>query len=89
MIKGCHRNVVFIKNTASEYFEEAYFVLREPNIAYGKGDAVSEASRLLFEAERKISYKKRRRMPRWENVFSFSLGIVISAVSFVLITVLF
>lgn len=89
MIKGCHRNIVFIKNTASEYFEEAYFILREPCATHGKGDAVSEASRLLLEAERKLSYKKRRRVPRWENVFSFSLGMVISAVSFVLIAVFF
>lgn len=29
MIKGCRRNVVWVKNTGSEMFEEAFFILSD------------------------------------------------------------
>ena len=28
MIKGCHKRIVFLKDTGNELFEEAYFVLK-------------------------------------------------------------
>ena len=29
MIKGCKKNVVYVRNTDSELFEEAYFILSD------------------------------------------------------------
>ena len=28
MIKGCEKKIIYLKDTKSEYFEEAYFVVK-------------------------------------------------------------
>lgn len=43
MIKGCHKNVVFLKNTGSELFDEAYFVVKASVKQQEYHDIVSEA----------------------------------------------
>ena len=47
MIKGCHRNIVFLKDTGSELFDEAYFILK-PNAKDKKeADIISEATKIV------------------------------------------
>ena len=43
MIKGCHKSVVFLKNTGSEFFDEAYFVVKASAKQREYHDIVSEA----------------------------------------------
>ena len=52
-MKGCQKRVVFLKNTGSPVFEEAYFIVRADKngaeICKKDGDIVSEASRIVDE----------------------------------------
>ncbi len=50
MVKGCQRRMVCLKQTGSEWFEEAYFLLREEK----QSQACDEQS-LLREANRIVS----------------------------------
>lgn len=49
MLKGCKKNVVYVKNTGSEIFEEAYFIVSDSKEAKGRADSdiVSEAGRII------------------------------------------
>ena len=84
MVKGYKRNIVLLKDTNSEIFDMAYFImkddLREKNI-----DIIGEANRILEEntcpAKRK---KKHNFIP---CALSFSLGAVITALVMTLIVI--
>ena len=47
MLKGCQRKIIYLKNTKSEYFSEAYFVLKERAENAQENDVLKEAERLL------------------------------------------
>ena len=52
MIKGCKKSVVYVRNTESDVFEEAYFILsddyevKQPT----EPDMVAEANRIISES---------------------------------------
>ncbi len=48
MVKGCKKNVIHLKNTGSEIFEEAYFIISDKAGTKGKNesDIVKEASKI-------------------------------------------
>ncbi len=50
MLKGINRRVVIMKNTGSELFDEAYFLIKE-NALKSKSRSVIEAKKLLRELE--------------------------------------
>lgn len=58
MIKGCQKRIVFLKDTGSDYFEEAYFVIK-PSVNPINTDIVSEATRIV-NSSLKDTYKRRR-----------------------------
>ena len=49
MLKGCRKNVVYVKNTDSDMFEEAYFIVSERSgiASKSESDMVAEASRII------------------------------------------
>ncbi len=49
MLKGCRKNVVYVKNTDSELFEEAYFIVSDKTAIKNKceNDMLKEASRII------------------------------------------
>ncbi len=49
MVRGCKKNVVYIKNTGSAVFKEAFFVVGDEEAAHAKGEEelVSEAHRII------------------------------------------
>ena len=49
MIKGSMRNVIIIKNTGSEVFEQAIFIVRPEKKAYGEKLIKREARRIIAE----------------------------------------
>ena len=51
MVKGCERRIIHLKNTGSEVFEEAYFVLNDKYHRENKNslDMVKEANRIIEE----------------------------------------
>ena len=61
-MRGYQRRVIFLKNTGSALFEEAYFVMRSDKLAEGKSEAdmVSEATRII---EENFEKKKKIKMP--------------------------
>ena len=74
MIKGCHKSIVFLRDTGSELFDEAYFILK-PN-AQGKkeADIISEATRIVNRLD---EGNKRRGMKRLGKLFSFLAGALV------------
>ena len=49
MVRGCQRKVIFLKNTESKIFSEAYFIVDEKAPDVGEGDMVREANRIIEE----------------------------------------
>lgn len=49
MLKGCERRIIYIKDTGSTLFKEAYFVLREGAPRKDRFDMVNEAMRIIRE----------------------------------------
>ena len=51
MLKGCQRKIIVMKNTGSNIFEEAYFVLRENAVKahISETDMIEEANRIIKE----------------------------------------
>ncbi len=73
MLKGCQKRVVWVRNTESEWFDEAYFVLSEKSVEkkLSEPDIITEANRIIsespfssywgLEAERKDRKEKERK----------------------------
>lgn len=63
MVRGCQRKVIFLKNTNSKLFSEAYFIIddRADTRALTEGDMVREANRIIDESlERRGEIGERR-----------------------------
>ena len=80
MIKGCHKNVVFLKNTGSELFDEAYFVVKPSVKADIYHDIVTEA----MEIAGGFCEKKHKR-----HIRGFLLGLLLGCLLGVGVTFLF
>ena len=79
-MRGCQKKVVFLKNTGSDFFEEAYFVLRSdiPNRRYTDADIIREANRIIDE---NIGKRRRINIRGWLFfAVSFILGAILSAI---------
>ena len=52
MVRGCQRRVVFLKNTDSSVFSEAYFILTDNDNTRGMSDEdmIREANRIIDES---------------------------------------
>lgn len=51
MVRGCQKKIVYLKNTGSEVFCEAYFVVRDDALSVmDECDMVKEANRILDES---------------------------------------
>jgi hypothetical protein len=79
-MRGCQKKVVFVKNTGSDFFEEAYFVLKEEEKLgeISHATMVEEAKRIIDES---LGKRKRRFFIfRFKTLFVFLLGFVLSFV---------
>ena len=57
MIKGCSRRMIVLKDTGSELFDEAYFMLKSgklPKKPGGEKDFIAEASKGVADASSEI-----------------------------------
>ena len=77
-MKGCQKKVIFIKNTGSKIFDEAYFIISREfeDSSECEENMVSEANRII---ERSIGdgeqrLKKTFIKPWMRIAFSFALG---------------
>ena len=82
MIKGCSRRVIYMKNTDSEIFDEAYFVLRrrEEREEGRECDMVREAERIIRESMTEKKQKGRQR-----SFYFFAMGLVCASVFYTLL----
>lgn len=81
-MRGCQKRVIYLKNTGSDVFDEAYFVLKSDTGIGRKteGDIIREANRIIDE---NIGIKKRINLKRFIlPIASFIFGAIISAVVF-------
>ena len=76
-MRGYQRRVIFLKNTGSALFEEAYFVMRSEEMTEGKSEAdmVSEAGRIIEE-----NFGKRKRRIKIPKPLSLIISFVCGAV---------
>jgi hypothetical protein len=51
MVRGYQKRVIYLKNTRSRHFDEAYFVVKEDSTLSGvpHGELVEEANRIIDE----------------------------------------
>lgn len=65
MVKGTHKQMVVVRTPDNIYYEEAYFVLREPRESAkdSEDSMMAEANRILDEC-RLMPQPRRRRLPR-------------------------
>ena len=49
MVRGCQRKVIFLKNTESKIFSEAYFIVDDKAPDTAEGDMIREANRIIEE----------------------------------------
>lgn len=68
MVRGCQKRVVFLKNTGSKMFDEAYFIVSDDRAPTGVGqeEMLDEAHRIISETAvvhscGRVSLKRRLR----------------------------
>ena len=79
VMKGCQKKVIFIKNTESRIFDEAYFIIsREREKSYlSEENLVSEANRII---ERSLSEcESKAEKGRFRAILDFGVPFFIGA----------
>lgn len=79
MIKGCSRQVIVLKNTGSDLFEEAYFIIKPKGSDEKHGDLLLEANRIIRSKAIPAHENKRRNAGIFQLILGFVLGIFVTA----------
>ena len=87
-MKGYQKRIIYMKNTGSRHFEEAYFVLHSACESQGGDDIIAEANRIISEMEGGDRNRGKRKIFSRGNIASFSFGFLISAVFSTVITLI-
>ena len=90
MVRGCQKKIIYLKNSGSDIFEEAYFVIKS-NIRYeeiSECDMIEEANRIIEESfcteendrlsKRTLSFIKKTALP-------FLLGVITGVIIMLII----
>ena len=82
MVRGCQKKIIYLKNTDSEVFDEAYFIVKDNTKCdvMGECDMVEEANRILDNViSCRISGEKIDRIKKTvkAKILPFVTGIVI------------
>ncbi len=59
MLKGINKNIVVVKDTGSDYFDEAIFIVN-PNVKVAQSVLIDEAKKIVENSVEKPIKKKRR-----------------------------
>ncbi len=88
MIKGCARRMIILKDTGSDFFEEAYFVLKsspDTGLIRSEKDFVAEANRIIASnspvSKNSLSVGGKKGTSHSEKSLFFLLGALAGAVS--------
>ena len=89
MVRGCQKKIIYLKNTQSDIFDEAYFVIKDNSLyeQLSECNMVEEANRILkesfdFEENESLNGKIGLFVKRY--LIPFLLGIILG----ILITVI-
>ena len=92
-MRGYQRKVIFLKNTGSPYFDEAYFVMSDHGVAMSvdQSDMVREANRIINESlsDPFSRIEGERVKSKREFIFPFFLGVIISVLCFLILIFLY
>ena len=80
MIKGAQKQMIVLRTQNSQYFDEAYFVLRKEikSKINNSNDMLREATRILEESEIYTPPTRKKRARGW---LFFLLGILLGALT--------
>ena len=86
MVRGCQKKIIYLKNTGSDVFDEAYFIMSDkcPEVS-GECDMIKEANRILGECST-IKEKRRIFIALKDKIAILLIGIIIGIVSAILMT---
>ena len=74
--KGCEKRMIMIKNTGSDLFEEAYFILNNKRSAQtSSDDMIKEANRIVAESSIVPKTQDKQRSPLLMYLFGVLSGI--------------
>ena len=76
MIKGCHKNIVFLKDTGSKLFDEAYFILKPDAMGKEESDIILEANKIV-NGLCPESFKGKEKKGHFGKVIAFTLGVLL------------
>ena len=80
-MRGCQKRVIYMKNTGSEVFDEAYFVVRDGYThTLAKVDFLKEANRIVEENSCTGNQKRIKKRTLLQGVMLFGLGFICAAV---------
>ena len=89
MVRGCQRKIIYLKNTDSQAFDEAYFLINEERSrTMGEKELIREANRIV---EQSLGYKDKRKKQNRTGliiygVSTFLLGALVSSGLWILLT---
>ena len=90
MVKGCQKKVICIKDTGSEMFEEAFFIMKPSKDGVRKeNDMIREARRILENSRvqpGRIQYREKNNKNSKMMIFSFLFGVLSAAAACAVIT---
>ena len=89
-MRGCQKKVIFLKDTGSHLFDEAYFIVSQAceDACIGEGDMVFEANRIIEESLNEGAVEKRRHSGALSFLLPFFLGALMSAAIFAVVSIL-
>ena len=89
MIKGCPKKIIFVKNTGSEYFEGAYFIMKSDSELprTEETDIVKEAEKIVNSSLSSPDSEHRKKIGARTVCFFVGalIGAVISGIFFAMI----
>ncbi len=85
MVRGCQKKIIYLKNTRSDIFDEAYFVIKDSTLyeSNNECDMVEEANKILNEAFDFEEMNGRKRLVRFlkKNAIGFIAGLIIGIIT--------
>ena len=83
MMRGYQKKVIYLKNTGSSIFEEAYFIIKTDNKSDTEkaytGEALIEEANRIIEENSKLRSEKSRKILSIKSVVTFAVGFLCAA----------
>lgn len=87
MVRGYQRRIIHLKNTESEMFDEAFFLVNERNSArVGEKELIREANRIVDESLRNRDSKRKRMIETVMRIGICVIGVLFGFLLCLLIT---